>query len=122
MPVFSHGDLTPSQLLFDGPRAGLLDFDKCCSAEAALDLGQFLAYLKFGLSKRGASRIDELPARFLQAYEAAGGTCPPAARIRAYEMAALVRIAARSWLQLKPQRLRVACEVIERELSRSRPA
>src|SRR3712207_8430077 len=44
--VPSHGDLTPGQILFDGARPGLLDFDTVCQAEPALDLGQFLAYLR----------------------------------------------------------------------------
>ena len=35
----AHGDLTPSQVLFDGPLSGLVSFDAVCLAEPALDLG-----------------------------------------------------------------------------------
>ncbi|MBV9526574.1 MAG: phosphotransferase [Candidatus Dormibacteraeota bacterium] len=115
-PVFCHGDLAPSQVLLHEGVPAILDFDKCCSAEPALDLGRYLAYLRFALAKAGDPRSDPLAKGFLRTYETAGGTVPPAARLSAYETVALVRMAARSWLQLKPQRLRLACDVIARRL------
>jgi Phosphotransferase enzyme family len=109
----AHGDLTPSQLLFDGRRVGILDFDKLCQAEPALDLGRFLAYLRFALTKRGARSTENLAARFIESYGDQGGQPAPAARVNAYEICSLVRMAARSWLQLKPARLAVVCAVLE---------
>jgi hypothetical protein len=109
----AHGDLTPSQLLFDGRRVGLLDFDKLCQAEPALDLGRFLAYLRFALTKRGAQSTENLAAGFIESYGDQGGQPAPAARVDAYEICSLVRMAARSWLQLKPARLAVVCAVLE---------
>jgi aminoglycoside phosphotransferase (APT) family kinase protein len=109
----AHGDLTPSQLLFDGRRVGLLDFDKLCQAEPALDLGRFLAYLRFALTKRGAQSTENLATRFIESYGDQGGQPAPAARVDAYEICSLVRMAARSWLQLKPARLAVVCAVLE---------
>jgi aminoglycoside phosphotransferase (APT) family kinase protein len=112
-PVFVHGDFTPSQLMLDGERAGVLDFDKLCQAEPACDLGRFLAYLRFTIAKHGHGSPELLAARFLEAYAANGGQLPDAARLHAYEISSLVRMAARRWLQLKPARLRVACRVLE---------
>ncbi len=41
----AHGDLTPSEVLFDGPISSLFDLDAACVAEPALDVGGFLAHL-----------------------------------------------------------------------------
>jgi aminoglycoside phosphotransferase (APT) family kinase protein len=117
--VLAHGDLTPSQLLFDGPRVGILDFDKLCQAEPSLDLGRFLAYLRFALTKHGGRDADGMAARFIEAYGDQGGQPAPAARIDAYEICSLVRMAARSWLQLKPARLAVVCAVLEARSTQS---
>jgi hypothetical protein len=111
-PGFAHGDLTPSQLLLDGARVGILDFDKLCQAEAALDLGRFLAYLRFALAKHRSGDAAALAARFAQTYASAGGRPVTEARVEAYALASAVRMAARSWLQLKPSRLRVVCDVL----------
>ena len=117
--VLAHGDLTPSQLLFDGPRVGILDFDKLCQAEPSLDLGRFLAYLRFALTKHGGRDADPIATRFIESYGDQGGQPAPAARIDAYEICSLVRMAARSWLQLKPARLAVVCAVLESRFTQS---
>jgi hypothetical protein len=117
--VLAHGDLTPSQLLFDGPRVGILDFDKLCQAEPSLDLGRFLAYMRFALAKHGGRDTDGMAARFIEAYSDQGGQPAPAARIDAYEICSLVRMAARSWLQLKPARLAVVCAVLDARSTQS---
>src|SRR5439155_1469435 len=52
-PCLSHGDFTHSQLIFSGERCGLVDFDTVCRAEPALDLAQFLAYLRMNARKAG---------------------------------------------------------------------
>jgi thiamine kinase-like enzyme len=41
----AHGSLQPSQLLFQGHHVVVMDFDGFCLADAALDVGYFLAYL-----------------------------------------------------------------------------
>jgi Phosphotransferase enzyme family len=110
-PVFSHGDFTPSQLLLDGDGVGVLDFDKLCQAEPARDLGRFSAYLRFALAKNGVADADALIERLHSTYQRDGGRVPHT-RVEAYALASLVRMAARSWLQLKPSRLRVVCGVL----------
>lgn len=44
--VASHGSYKPSQLLFRSGAVLLVDFDQFCHADAALDVGYFLAYLR----------------------------------------------------------------------------
>jgi ABC-type multidrug transport system fused ATPase/permease subunit/Ser/Thr protein kinase RdoA (MazF antagonist) len=121
---FAHGDLTPAQVLSDQGRFSLIDFDAACQAEPALDLGQFLAYLRVAACKAetAAGREpgglgDELARTFLDAYaEAVGNRDPDALRRRtvAFESVSLVRIAIRSWHQLKAARLRTVLDAIDR--------
>ena len=117
-PAFAHGDFTLSQLMFAGSRTALLDFDKLCEAEPAFDLGRFLAYLRFVLAKFDNNSGDALASRFLATYSAAGGRPTSVARVDVYMIASLVRMAARSWLQLKPARLRLAFTVLEAQVAR----
>jgi hypothetical protein len=109
----SHGDFTYTQLLFDGPRSGLVDFDTFCQAEPAFDLGRFLAYLRFAETKaRGGlavmdrvELIEQLAERFTSAYTRAGGDTAALERVDAYEALSLIRQAAHSWQNLKGTRL-----------------
>ncbi len=108
-----HGDFSYTQLIFDGTNAGLVDFDNFCRAEPALDLGQFLAYLRYAGTKAHASSSaaqqggpsKDLAARFASSYVAAGG--PPEAldRVDLYEATNLVRMAEHAWQNLKSRRL-----------------
>ena len=111
--VQSHGDFTYTQLIFDGPRSGLVDFDTFCQAEPAMDLGHYLAYLRFAEAKaRGAASaaeqaelIERLAARFTAAYTGAGGDAAALERVPVYEALSLVRQAAHAWQNLKGARL-----------------
>jgi hypothetical protein len=111
--VLSHGSFAPSQLMLDGPRMGVLDFDRVCAAEPAFDLGRFLAALGVTLGRQGNGSADVLASRFTAAYVAAGGQPGSLGRAGLYEIAALVRTCAHSWLQLKVSRLRHASRVLE---------
>jgi len=126
----THGDFTPAQVLFDGPLSGLVDLDTMGLAEPALDLGQFVGYLALAVRKAQTSsgrltdRPDDLGDAFLDGYVRAAGV-PDAAslteRVAAYRTVTLVRIAARSWRQLKASRLRLALDLLEeRRPSRNR--
>jgi len=110
--ALAHGDLTPSQLLLHDGAVSVLDFDKLCQAEPALDLGRFAAYLRFALAKRGRVEPRASADAFLGAYAAAGGRDVAPADVDLYARAYLVRMAARSWLQLKPARLGVALDAL----------
>ena len=126
---FSHGDYTYAQLIFDDTSSGLVDFDTVCQAEPALDLGQFLAYLRVAAHKaRKASGGDiapigeQLGARFLSTYIAATGDRLEdeqrlRVRVSVYEIVSLLRMALRSWQQLKSARFANAIAVFEEGLS-----
>jgi aminoglycoside phosphotransferase (APT) family kinase protein len=125
--VFSHGDYTPAQVVFDGTESGLLDLDTLCRAEAALDLGRFSAYLRVICRKAEREWSSpyalgtELAQRFLQSYLDAAGTPPEEerllARVSAYEAVSLVRMAVHSWQQLKPVRTADVLSVLEERAS-----
>lgn len=108
----SHGDFSYTQLIFEGSRPGLVDFDNFCQAEPALDLGQFLAYLRYaGIKSRADSRAEraglssELAARFADAYVTAGGSAAALDRVDLYEAINLTRMAEHAWQNLKSRRL-----------------
>lgn len=123
--VQCHGDFSYTQLVFDGLQAGLVDFDNFCQAEAALDLGQFHAYLHYaGLKARPSSAVERagltqlLVDRFDASYVAAGG--PPAAleRVALYEVTNLIRMAQHAWHNLKRPRLDNVMTALDERLRR----
>ena len=118
--VFSHGDFTPSQILFDESHVGLIDFDNLCEAELEMDLGQFCAYLGAAVAKTESAGNGDLGAelrqRFLGSY--AKATHAPLSselkfRVGTYERLSLVRMAVRAWRQLKPARASVALRALD---------
>jgi aminoglycoside phosphotransferase (APT) family kinase protein len=127
--VTAHGDFSYTQLLFDGDRVGLVDFDGVCRAEPALDLGHFLAYLRFAVVKAaGKHAVDHadlehgLAAAFLDSYRdavgGAGGRDELDARVATYEAVSLLRLAIHAWQKLKPTRLDRILDVLDRRLGR----
>ena len=120
---FSHGDFTPSQILFKGADVGLIDFDNLGEAEPELDLGQFCSYLSAAALKAELSTGDvdglgpRLCRRFLESYADASGISDSEefqVRVRTYEQVSLLRMAIRGWRQLKPERASLALQVLER--------
>jgi phosphotransferase family enzyme len=127
-PGFSHGDFTHSQLLFDGTRFALVDFDTVCRAEPALDVGQFLAYLRMAVRKQtgpspgGSELAERLGTRFLDAYNETAGLdegrrSDLVARAHVYELVSLLRIAFHGWLKFKPKRVELALGLIQERLA-----
>jgi ABC-type multidrug transport system fused ATPase/permease subunit len=125
---FSHGDFTHGQLIFDGPTAGLVDFDSVCQAEPALDLGQFLAYLRLADKKKDQSSdptgelIEQLSARFMETYLAATGERVEDAdrlrvRVSVYKVISMLRRTMRSWQKLKGSRTESALAILEEEIA-----
>ncbi len=128
--VFSHGDYTYTQLIFAEHSCGLVDFDTSCQAEPALDLGQYLAYVRL-VARKAQGRLapaaesgqaldpaDDLCAWFLNTYMQAAGYRGMDAeqlctRVAMYEIVSLVRIAQHSWLKLKGSRLELVTDLLE---------
>jgi aminoglycoside phosphotransferase (APT) family kinase protein len=116
-------------VLFEGASAGLVDFDTMCLAEPALDLGQFCAYLR--VAARKAERAypsippglgNELCEQFLGAYlESANARTRQGEQLRErlwmYDAISLLRMAVRSWHQLKAQRLMSVLSVLEERMA-----
>ncbi len=101
-----HRDFQYNQLLLGKDRATLVDFDTMSNADPALDVGDFLAHLKW---KELQLEWSEAEARsfteaFLNAY---GGDLLPELRVRIdfYYRAYLLRIACRVALRRKWQHL-----------------
>ena len=89
-----------------------MDFDNFCQAEPALDLGQFLAYLRYaGIKALGDSPAEraglssDLATRFTNTYVAAGGSAAALERVDLYEALNLTRMAEHAWQNLKSRRL-----------------
>jgi hypothetical protein len=121
--VQSHGDFSYTQLIFHGAQSGLVDFDNFCQAEPALDLGHFLAYLRFaGVKARGISAAEraalgeDLAARFTAAYAGAGGPAEALARVPVYEAVSLLRLAVHAWQRFKGTRLGNILTVLDERL------
>lgn len=89
-----HGDFKPSQLLLDAGHAALVDLDRACLGDPAIDVGNFLAVLgKLALlSER--QQLASLGPVFLDEYGARSRRrLPRAARL--FESLALVRMVVR---------------------------
>jgi hypothetical protein len=60
--VPSHGTFRPAQVLMDHGEIGFIDFDSCCMAEPAKDLGLFLcAFLRAGMATVDFDDIEVNP-------------------------------------------------------------
>jgi Phosphotransferase enzyme family len=102
-----HGGFKPSALLFPGSHAVMVDFDGFCLADAALDVGYFLAYLRpSGLWYHRPGLHDwfeRAATEFVSAYRAAMRARGVAhteidgilERVRLYEGAILFKVAIR---------------------------
>jgi thiamine kinase-like enzyme len=123
-----HGDFKHEQLLFDGARSALVDFDAICQAEPALDLGKFLAHLRTETEKfrRRASVSsplgDELAEQFVRAYvSTAGDHVEDERRLRLrttlYEAIALLRLALLSQQDLDETRLEMTTDLLESRMT-----
>jgi ABC-type multidrug transport system fused ATPase/permease subunit len=121
-PLVAHGDFYPSQVLFDGPTTGLVDFDTVCLGEPALDLGSFTGHLAVAVRKAhdGAAvepdGAEELGSAFLREYWRLNGNGDPdalLARVDAFRTVTLTRLAVRSWCRLKPQRLQAVLATLD---------
>jgi thiamine kinase-like enzyme len=114
----AHGGFKASQLLFHSHQVFVVDFDGFCLADAALDVGYFLAYLRpSGLwyDRPGMRQwFEEAASVFIRSYRkamAASGVSEAAIegilqRSQLYEAALLLKIATRRVNRLNSPRSR----------------
>lgn len=126
--VFSHGDFTYTQLIFDGTAGGLVDFDTMGQAEPAQDLGHYLAYLRLNIIKGqdpnapfAAEAIERLCALFLDTYiDVSKAWIPDEAVLRGraaiYELVSLMQLTLHSWEKMKGSRLKQTIRLLEERI------
>jgi ABC-type multidrug transport system fused ATPase/permease subunit len=121
--LVGHGDLTPKEVLMDGPISAVFDLDTLCVAEPALDLGHFVAHLALSTSRplvaaapgatdRGAVLQRTFLAEYLRARPDLDAD-HVLERVAAYRVLATADVAERSWRQLKPERAARAVALLE---------
>jgi aminoglycoside phosphotransferase (APT) family kinase protein len=112
--VPTHGTFHPEQVLLDGEKIGLIDFDDFCIAEPAMDVGLFCATIKDnGMNALDASlannreirlarlaRLDTICAVFLDEYERHAPISR--ARVALWEAWSYLRAALHYWTKIKP--------------------
>jgi len=93
-PSFVHGDLGPSQLLWQQGRLVILDFDKCTRGDPAMDIGIFLTQLR-RLTLRKPGKLPDFASLRRSILEAYQRWSPPdpglAERVAWYEQIVLLR-------------------------------
>jgi aminoglycoside phosphotransferase (APT) family kinase protein len=91
-----HGDFKPSQLLVNGTVIGVVDLDRACLGDPAIDVGNFMAVLRKEALLNGRDHLRRLEPDFLAEYLArrpdADGLV---ARAGLFQCIALVRSAVR---------------------------
>lgn len=90
-----HGDFKPSQLLMDKTRVAVVDFDRVCLGDPALDVGNFMAQFRKEARLTGRDALRELARPFFDEYRRHAPADGLAERARLYEALALVRMADR---------------------------
>lgn len=93
-PTPVHGDFKPSQLLLEGERVGIVDFDRICLGDPAVDVGNFMAQFHKEAVHEGRDHLRPLADAFLAAYLDCGQATGLESRARLVQSLALVRMAA----------------------------
>jgi Ser/Thr protein kinase RdoA (MazF antagonist) len=110
--TFIHGDFKLDHVWVTPGMVTLLDLDRCCIGDAALDIGKFLADLRWWFTQRGDD-LGQAREQFLDGYF--GGTRTPLLlRARLYEALLVVKIAARR-VSLFDSRWRITTDALVTE-------
>jgi aminoglycoside phosphotransferase (APT) family kinase protein len=92
LPTFAHGDFKAEHLWLAAGGLKLMDFDSCCVADPAVDVGKLLADLEYWYSACGHEGVREAQTHFLSAY-ASGTPTDRLRRARPYAALTLVKLA-----------------------------
>jgi hypothetical protein len=122
----SHGTFDPEQVLLDGDRVGFIDFDDAAMAEAALDVGLFLASLPdLALESGGMGDPEPLLDRaaalgdtFVSAYEAEAPLSRE--RVELWQTTDHLVHALQTWTKAKPSGPGKDLAVLDHHLRHSR--
>ena len=90
-PTFAHRDLKSEHVWLTPGQLTLIDFDRCCLADPALDVGKFFADLQCWYAAYDQSGLEQAQERFLAGY-APGAPEERLIRARLYEALELVRM------------------------------
>jgi aminoglycoside phosphotransferase (APT) family kinase protein len=96
-PSLIHGDFAPSQLLLDGRRVAIVDFDTVTLGDPAIDIGNFMAESRRLALVPGQIYLKALAAKFLAEYRALAWRPGLGDRVRLAQAIALVRMALTSF-------------------------
>ena len=112
-PVPIHRDAHPRQMLIDGPRIWLVDWDLYARGDAALDVANFIVYLRTHLATGAAAAAAD----FVEAYVCAGTDVT--ARLPRFVALTYVRLIAKHARLRRPgwhERVRIYLDRAERAL------
>ena len=84
-----HRDFYEKQVIIDGERTALIDFDTLCKADPAIDLGNFIAHIRLARAK-GIAVESGLEDSFLDAYGSTDADLPR--RVEVYTRATILRL------------------------------
>jgi hypothetical protein len=93
-PVLAHGDYKADHTWVTRRGLTLIDFNTCSLADPALDVGKFLADLRWWYSRAGEAPIRVAQQRFLDGYGSGGGEAR-LLRARLFEVLILTKITVR---------------------------
>ncbi|HEY3475625.1 MAG TPA: phosphotransferase, partial [Anaerolineales bacterium] len=133
--VASHGTFRPAQVLLHNGEIGFIDFDSCCKAEPAKDLGLFLcAFLRAGMATvdfddiavrseelddggrlARFERLIEISEQFLDEYERAHKPINRQ-RVALFEALELFILIQHAWTKIKVRELNDIMYVLEQFL------
>jgi aminoglycoside phosphotransferase (APT) family kinase protein len=92
--TFTHGDCISEHVWVSGEGVTLIDLDNCRLADPALDIGNFLADLRFWHAVYNREGVEEAQEQFLAGY-GRGASIERLVRARLYEAIELVKAAVR---------------------------
>lgn len=96
-PSLIHGDCKPSQLLIDGGRVAVVDFDRAGLGDPAIDVGNFMAQFHKEALATGEEHLRQLSEYFLAEYQSQAPRDGLAARARIFQVVSLLRMTVRKF-------------------------
>jgi aminoglycoside phosphotransferase (APT) family kinase protein len=90
-----HGEYKPNQLLLSEGRIAVVDLDRACIGDPAIDVGNFMAVLRKEVLLEGHGHLEGLDAVFLAEYDLAHHVDGLARRAKLFESISFLRMLTR---------------------------